>query len=73
MRKLKDAKTVWGGQRFYPPGQHPATQRTRELIKKIAALPDSREKWQALGYADRKLREFEVGEDRAKRHYLGYS
>lgn len=71
----------WGGPRFHPPGEHPATYAYRQQRAKIADLLNRtspftyayRQGCEALAYVDQKLAEFEAGEMEAKRrawHYL---
>lgn len=35
---LEEAEAPWGGQRFYPPGQHPALQSDREMLERLEEL-----------------------------------
>lgn len=71
---LAAAKTPTGGQRFYPVGQHPATYRMREQLRRLKKYDDVGQLTdggkQALDYIEGKLTEFEEGEHREKKRYL---
>jgi hypothetical protein len=71
---LRTARTPDGGQRFYPPGQHPAGAQLRTHLRALRDYQsrhiDTPELIAAIIHAERDLAALEVGEDRAKREYI---
>ncbi len=83
---LQEAKAnPWGDRRFYPPGQHPANYRDREILKRLEELDrDASQKELEFGIplegrADRRaalefhrdrVAAFEEMESRRKHDYL---
>ena len=67
--ELRQAKrTPWGGQRFFAPGEHPATARYRDQLRRLEALGASDS--EAAEYVRDFLAAFEEDESAAKQIHL---
>lgn len=64
---LADVQYPWGGQRFYPPGLHPAARRHRDVLARLQELGQGESR--AAAYCQEWLAAFEQGESEAKRRY----
>lgn len=68
--RLEQAKTPYGGARFYPPGQHPAVYRERWALRQLQILGLGNS--ETAEYHKQRIADFEAAESEAKAHYLGY-
>jgi hypothetical protein len=69
-RLLAAARNPDGTRRFYPPEEHPATDRLRRHRELLAHLPETAERDKAIAYVDENLARFAAIESRAQGNYL---
>ena len=77
MKTIWEMTDVYGGQRFYPPGSHPASRALKEQAAALERLLERCERGllptdqveDALTYVRDKIAAFEEGESVAKMHY----
>lgn len=73
---LLAARNPDGSQRFYPPGEHPATAQLRETRRRAQSFADRlatpylNDAERVVNYCDVKLAQFEWGEEQAKRRWI---